>query len=64
MAQETPVALRSCRYGKDQIRVFRLVRDGDWHNVVEYNVTALLEGNIDTRRVLLGPSKRVCADHR
>ncbi|GLB44388.1 putative catalyzes the oxidation of uric acid to 5- hydroxyisourate, which is further processed to form (S)-allantoin [Lyophyllum shimeji] len=35
------------RYGKDKVRVLRVVRDGAWHHVVEYNVTALLEGDID-----------------
>lgn len=38
-------------YGKDKVRVFRVVRDGAWHNVVEYNVTALVEGDIETRSV-------------
>ncbi|KAG5643744.1 hypothetical protein DXG03_009678 [Asterophora parasitica] len=35
------------RYGKDKVRVLRVVREGAWHHVVEYNVTALLEGEID-----------------
>ncbi|THH31199.1 hypothetical protein EUX98_g2965 [Antrodiella citrinella] len=39
--------LTHARYGKDKIRVFRVVREGKWHHVVEYNVCALLEGNID-----------------
>lgn len=38
--------LKAC-YGKDKIRVLRVVRQGAWHQVVEYNVTALLEGDID-----------------
>ncbi|RDB18787.1 Uricase [Hypsizygus marmoreus] len=37
----------SARYGKDKVRVLRVVREGKWHHVVEYNVTALLEGDID-----------------
>lgn len=41
--------LSHARYGKDLIRVFRVVRDGAWHQVVEYNVQALLEGDIETR---------------
>jgi urate oxidase len=41
--------LTSARYGKDKIRVLRVVREGKWHQVVEYNVTALLEGNIASR---------------
>ncbi|OJT03614.1 Uricase, partial [Trametes pubescens] len=40
--------LSHARYGKDKVRVFRVVRDGAWHNVVEYNVTALVEGDIET----------------
>lgn len=39
--------LTSARYGKDLIRVFRVVRDGEFHQVVEYNVTVLLEGDIE-----------------
>ncbi|KAH9926521.1 uricase [Amylocystis lapponica] len=39
--------LSHARYGKDKVRVFRVVREGSWHNIVEYNVTALLEGDID-----------------
>ncbi|KAG6855373.1 hypothetical protein H0H87_003997, partial [Tephrocybe sp. NHM501043] len=35
------------RYGKDKVRVLRVVRDGVWHTVVEYNVTVLLEGDIE-----------------
>ncbi|KAI0312236.1 uricase [Amylostereum chailletii] len=43
-----PGLLSTARYGKDRIRVFRVVRgDGGVHNIVEYNVTALLEGAID-----------------
>ncbi|RDB23110.1 Uricase [Hypsizygus marmoreus] len=37
----------SARCGKDKVRVFRVVREGKWHHVVEYNVTALLEGDVD-----------------
>ncbi|KAI0781761.1 hypothetical protein C8Q75DRAFT_738035 [Abortiporus biennis] len=39
--------LSHARYGKDKVRVFRIVRDGKWHNIVEYNVCALMEGDID-----------------
>ncbi|KAF8885467.1 uricase [Infundibulicybe gibba] len=42
-----PGILSSARYGKDKIRVLRVVREGDLHHVVEYYVTALLEGEID-----------------
>ena len=36
------------RYGKDKVRIFRIVRDGKIHHVVEYNVCALLEGDVNT----------------
>ncbi|KAF9446076.1 uricase [Macrolepiota fuliginosa MF-IS2] len=39
--------LAYAKYGKTNVRVFRVVREGKWHHVVEYNVTALLEGDID-----------------
>ena len=45
--------LSHARYGKDKVRVLRVVRDGAWHNIVEYNVTALVEGNIDIRSVFV-----------
>ncbi|KAI6119667.1 uricase [Pisolithus thermaeus] len=41
-----PGILTSARYGKDKIRVFRIVRNGPLHDVVEYNVQVLLEGDI------------------
>lgn len=43
--------LASARYGKDKVRVFRVVRDATTkvHDVVEYNVTVLVEGAIETR---------------
>ncbi|KAF8468499.1 uricase [Russula ochroleuca] len=42
--------LASARYGKDKVRVFRVVRDptSKVHDVVEYNVTVLVEGAIET----------------
>ncbi|KAK7052359.1 uricase [Favolaschia claudopus] len=40
--------LSAARYGKDKVRVFRVVREGTWHHIVEYNVQALLEGDIET----------------
>ena len=43
------VELTSARYGKAKVRVFRVVRDDKWHHIVEYNVEALLEGDIATR---------------
>jgi hypothetical protein len=44
--------LSLAEYGKDNIRVFRVVRDGRRHIVVEYNVTVLLQGDIDIRYVI------------
>ena len=41
--------LSHARYGKVSIGVFRVVRDGKWHHVVEYNVSLLVEGDIDKR---------------
>ncbi|KIY52339.1 uricase [Fistulina hepatica ATCC 64428] len=41
-------ALSHALYGKDKVRVFRVVREGGFHNVVEYNVRALMEGDIET----------------
>ncbi|THU91377.1 uricase [Dendrothele bispora CBS 962.96] len=40
-------SLSHARYGKDKVRVLRVVREGSWHHVVEYSVQALLEGDID-----------------
>ena len=48
------VKLSHARYGKQAIRVFRIVREDKWHTVVEYNVTALLEGEIDVAYVQFG----------
>ena len=47
MSTDSAVKLTHARYGKQMVRVFRIVREGKWHTVVEYNVTSLLEGNID-----------------
>ncbi|KAL0063510.1 hypothetical protein AAF712_009607 [Marasmius tenuissimus] len=40
--------LSHARYGKDKVRVLRVFREGNWHHVVEYNVTVLVEGDIET----------------
>ncbi|OCH86064.1 uricase [Obba rivulosa] len=42
-----PGFLEHARYGKDKVRVLRVVREGSWHQIVEYNVCALVEGEID-----------------
>lgn len=44
-----PGFLERARYGKDKVRVLRVVREGAWHQIVEYNVCALVEGEIDVR---------------
>ncbi|KIJ14394.1 hypothetical protein PAXINDRAFT_169779 [Paxillus involutus ATCC 200175] len=41
------VTLTSARYGKDKVRLFRVKREGSFHYIVEYNVTVLIEGDID-----------------
>lgn len=42
--------LSYAKYGKTNVRVFRIVRgDAGLHTVVEYNVETLLEGDIETR---------------
>ncbi|GAA97246.1 uncharacterized protein L969DRAFT_57050 [Mixia osmundae IAM 14324] len=41
------VKLTYARYGKDKVRVFRIVRGPTHHDVVEYTVCATLEGDID-----------------
>ncbi|KAI0058785.1 uricase [Artomyces pyxidatus] len=49
-SDSSPGVLATARYGKDKVRVFRVVRDpaSKVHHIVEYNVTALLEGDIAT----------------
>ncbi|KAJ7158147.1 hypothetical protein C8R46DRAFT_1292198 [Mycena filopes] len=50
MSTETESSFLShARYGKDKVRVLRVVRERKWHHIVEYNVQALLEGDIETR---------------
>lgn len=54
--------LTSARYGKDLVRVFRVVRGTEFHQVVEYNVTVLLEGDIDTSYTVADNSVVVATD--
>jgi hypothetical protein len=49
MSMSINTELSYAKYGKTAVRVFRVVRDGKWHHVIEYNVTALLQGKIETR---------------
>jgi len=47
MSQLEPGVLEAARYGKDKVRVFRVVRDPERKvHDVEYNVTVLVEGAI------------------
>ncbi|EPQ53893.1 uricase [Gloeophyllum trabeum ATCC 11539] len=48
MSATEPGTLSHARYGKDLVRVLRVVREGSTHHVVEYNVKALVEGDIAT----------------
>lgn len=41
-------SLTAARYGKTKVRVFRIVRQDKWHHIVEYNVEALLEGDLES----------------
>ncbi|KAI9442820.1 uricase [Russula earlei] len=47
---EQPCVLTAAQYGKDKVRVFRVVRDPESkvHNIVEYNITVMVEGAIET----------------
>ncbi|KAG1789286.1 uncharacterized protein HD556DRAFT_1398859 [Suillus plorans] len=54
--------LTNTRYGKDLVRVFRVVRDGEFHQVVEYNVRVLLEGDIETSYTVADNSVIVATD--
>lgn len=42
--------LAESKYGKDKVRVFRVVREDKTHHIVEYNVQVLVEGDLETRR--------------
>lgn len=42
----TEVTITSAKYGKDKVRVLRVVRKDEWHEIVEYTVTVLLEGSV------------------
>ena len=47
------MTLAAARYGKDLVRVLRVVRNTEVHDVAEYNVRALVEGTISARCVSL-----------
>ncbi|CAG8512687.1 7540_t:CDS:2 [Ambispora leptoticha] len=37
----------SQQYGKDRVRLVKVIRNGDWHEVVELTIRVLLEGNFE-----------------
>ncbi|WVR09767.1 urate oxidase [Kwoniella sp. DSM 27419] len=43
-----PGYLSAARYGKQLVKIARVVREGDKHYIVEYVIRALLEGDIET----------------
>jgi len=45
--------LAEARYGKDKVRVFRVFRDGKTHDIVEYDVQVLVEGDLETRQAII-----------
>lgn len=54
----TNAVLTAARYGKDKVRVFRVKRESNGvHYVVEYNVTLLVEGDIDASYVFIRRSQ-------
>ncbi|TIB13546.1 hypothetical protein E3P89_01177 [Wallemia ichthyophaga] len=40
--------LTTAKYGKDGVKLLRILRNGDWHDIAEYTVTVLLQGDIHT----------------
>lgn len=40
--------LTTAKYGKDGVKLLRILRNGDWHDIAEYTVTVLLQGDIYT----------------
>ena len=42
--------LAESTYGKDEVRVLRVVREGKINHIVEYNMQVLLEGDLETRQ--------------
>ena len=45
--------LAESKYGKDKVRVFRVVREDKVHHIVEYNVQVLLEGDLERRQAAI-----------
>ncbi|EIM23579.1 uricase [Wallemia mellicola] len=38
--------LTTAKYGKDGVKILRIVRNDQWHEIAEYTITVLLEGDI------------------
>jgi urate oxidase len=54
MADQVNVTLSANRYGKDKVRVFRVIKPttpGGKQIVLEYNVRLMIEGDFETRLV-------------
>ncbi|CAG8665879.1 1733_t:CDS:2 [Acaulospora morrowiae] len=56
------VSLKEQRYGKNNVRLFKVVRTGKWHEVVELTVCVLLEGDFVTSYTEADNSKVVATD--
>lgn len=54
--------LSSARYGKDKVRLFRVVRTPTQHEVVEYTVRLQVEGKIDVSYTAADNSVVVATD--
>jgi urate oxidase len=51
--------LAESKYGKGKVRVFRVVREEDKvHQIVEYNVQVLLEGDLEKRQAAFSNDPR------
>lgn len=61
-SQENQVLTSFSIDGKDKVRVFRVVKEGDVHEVVEYNVCVLLQGDIAAAWTDSDNSKIVATD--
>ncbi|KAL0931356.1 uricase [Colletotrichum truncatum] len=55
-------ALASARYGKDNVRVYKVQKDGNTQTVTEMTVCCLLEGDIDTSYTVADNSVVVATD--
>ncbi|CAG8486573.1 595_t:CDS:2 [Paraglomus brasilianum] len=58
----TEVVLKEQRYGKDRVRLIKVIRTGKWHEVIELTVRVLLEGEFETSYTHGDNSKVVATD--